>query len=171
MYVLEAYSAAWAHLEAGSELRKRALAQMTVGLGWMTENRVSGRTGGNWDCNSQWGSKFGGLPFHVYVYARHNPDGKKEIAAADRELAAVSEVLGRDRPPRLSQLRVFAMMSYAEAPPRLALPYIKRKLSHFPGNCDIMCGYRIQDKKIYTRIPDPRIPDRPRRRIAFKKSA
>ena len=114
MYVLEAYSAAWPHLRAGSDLRQGALAQMAVGLAWMAQDPADGSAGSKWDYNSQWGSKFGGLPFHVYVYARHNPEGKKEIAAADRELASVSVVLGEDRPPKLSQLCVFTMFSYAE---------------------------------------------------------
>lgn len=114
MYVLEAYSAAWPHLEAGSDRREGAQAQMSAGLGWMAQNPSDGDAGSRWNCNSQWGSKFGGLPFHVYVYARHNPEGQKEIAAADRELASVSVVLGKDRPPKLSQLSVFTMFSCAE---------------------------------------------------------
>jgi len=112
MYNLEAYSAAWPHLQPGSERREAAIAQMSRSLKWMSDNQ-QGRDGKHqWDYNSQWGSKLGGLPFHMYVYARYVAEGQSEMAAADQELRHVSALLQEE--PSLTQLAMFSMMSYAE---------------------------------------------------------
>ena len=66
------------------------------------------------DYNSQWGSKFGGLPFQMYVYARHLGELQDVGTAADRELRYISSLLFKDGEPVLSQLTAFSMMSYAE---------------------------------------------------------
>lgn len=64
---------------------------------------------------TQWGSKFGGLPFHVYVSARHVPGTEKLAAAADRELRYIAEQLdGAEPSNQRDQLALFAVMSYAE---------------------------------------------------------
>jgi len=111
MYVFEAHSAAAPYLEAGTERRKATAAQIAKALKWMSENQC-GR--GKWDYNTQWGSKLGGLPFLMYVFARHLGEFKNVASAADRELRHVSGVLFKDREPPLSQLAAFAMISYAE---------------------------------------------------------
>ena len=64
MYCLEAYSPAYPHLEPGSERQKAAMEQLAKASQWIADNGV-GR--GRIDYTSQWGSKFGGLPFHLYV--------------------------------------------------------------------------------------------------------
>ena len=114
MYVLEAYSAGATHLEPGSQRRRAAVAQISKALKWMAGNQQGRGAEGRWDYNSQWGSKLGGLPFHMVVYARHLPEFRGIDAEADRELRHVGTVLAKDRPPALSQLAVFALMSYAE---------------------------------------------------------
>jgi hypothetical protein len=114
MYILEAYSAAMPHLEAGTERRKAALARIAQALEWMSQNQKGRNAESPWDYNSQWGSKLGGLPFHMYVYAKHLPEGESLRLAADQELRHVAGVLSANRKPTLSQLAVFAMMSYAE---------------------------------------------------------
>ena len=114
MYVWEAYSAGWTYLEAESETKKGALAQMSVALEWMAANQVGRGGSGRWNYSSQWGSKLGGLPFHMSVFARHVPGHQEVAAAADRELAHLSGLLFGSGTPSLSQLAAFSMMSYAE---------------------------------------------------------
>lgn len=112
MYCLEAYSAALAHLEPGTERYKSALAQWDKLRGWMEKN-LGGRAG--IDYVSQWGSKFGGLPFHLYVYARHVPGRQEAARLADTELRYMADVLAKARPSnQRDQLALFVMMSYAE---------------------------------------------------------
>jgi len=121
MYILEAYSAGMQRLEAGSERRKAALAQISKTLQWMSKNQATRAEKCPWDYNSQWGSKLGGMPFHMYVYSKHLPEGKEVRSAADLELRHIGGLLAGKDKPRLSQLMVFSMMSYAErlAPGRL----------------------------------------------------
>jgi len=114
MYVLEAYSAGATHLEPGTERRRAAVAQIAKALKWMAGNQQGRGAENRWDYNSQWGSKLGGLPFHMIVYARHLDEFRGIDAEADRELRHVRSVLAKDQPPALSQLAVFALMSYAE---------------------------------------------------------
>ena len=71
MYVLEAYSAAWPFLEKGSERYEAAVAQAGKSLEWMEKNQVGRGSAAEIDYHHQWGSKMGGLPFHMYVIARH----------------------------------------------------------------------------------------------------
>jgi len=113
MYVLEAYSAGWPLLEPGSPRQKAALKQMAFCLDWMAKNQASRGVKPAWDYNSQWGSKFGGLPFHMLVYARHFPGNPAVAQAAEEELRHVGRQLAATA-PGLSQLAVFALMSYAE---------------------------------------------------------
>ena len=64
---------------------------------------------------SQWGSKFGGLPFHLYVYAEHVPGNEAAVTLADRELQHISGVLAQSPPSnQRDQLTLFVMISYAE---------------------------------------------------------
>ena len=67
------------------------------------------------DYITQWGSKFGGLPFHMYVHAGHVPDSDELVSAADRELRYIADQI-QTAPPssQRDQLALFAMMSYAE---------------------------------------------------------
>lgn len=114
MYVFEAYSTAMGQLKPGSPLYPGALAQIQRALEWMAKNQAGRGAAGPWDYQSQWGSKLGGLPFHMYVYARHVPGGERIRTAADEELRYLSRVLFKDSHPAFTQLTMFAMMSYAE---------------------------------------------------------
>lgn len=112
MYCLEAYSAGLPHLEPGSERHQGAMAQLAKARKWMEQN-LGGRAG--IDYISQWGSKFGGLPFHLYVSARHAALGPDAVALADRELRHIAGVLQKaPASHQRDQLALFAMMSYAE---------------------------------------------------------
>lgn len=112
MYCLEAYSAGLPHLPSASQRRQEAMAQLAKAYKWMMAN-WGGQAG--IDYISQWGSKFGGLPFHMYVYAKHLPHGRHVTAGADEELRHIAGVL-RQAPHsnQRDQLALFAMMSYAE---------------------------------------------------------
>jgi len=83
MYVFEAYSAGIDYLPPGSPLEKASLAEIRRALKWMEENQVGRGAKSSWDYNKQWGSKMGGLPFHMQIYARHLPEGPAVAAAAD----------------------------------------------------------------------------------------
>ncbi len=112
MYCLEAYSTGLPYLGKGGEPYKSAVSQLTKAHAWMSEN-LGGRAG--IDYISQWGSKFGGLPFHMYVYASHLPERENVVAAADGELRYIADALQKASPSnQRDQLALFAMMSYAE---------------------------------------------------------
>jgi hypothetical protein len=112
MYSLEAYSAGLPHLEAGTERHKSAVAQLAKAHAWMLENQ-GGKAG--IDYISQWGSKFGGLPFHMYVHCGHVSGIQDVVQSADRELRYIADVLEKSPPSnQRDQLALFAMMSYAE---------------------------------------------------------
>ena len=116
MYCLEAYSTGLAYLEPGTSRHKAAMAHVAKAHHWMLAN-WGGKAGS--DYFTQWGAKFGGLPFHVYVYAEHVPQSEALVVAADGELRYVAQQLQRTPDPgqkldQHSQLAGFAMMSYAE---------------------------------------------------------
>jgi len=112
MYCLEAYSAGLPHLKPGTDRHKASMAQLAKAYQWMSDN-LGGQAG--IDYISQWGSKFGGLPFHLYIYAKHAPNRDQVIDTADRELRHIADVLDKAAPSnQRDQLSLFAMMSYAE---------------------------------------------------------
>ncbi len=90
------------------------MAQIRWCLNWMQSNQASRVTSCPWDYYHQWGSKCGGLPFHMYVYGRLIPGMDNLTGTADTEMNYIASVL-KDKPQNgLPQLAVFAMMSYAE---------------------------------------------------------
>jgi hypothetical protein len=114
MYVFEAYSTAAPYLEPNSQRMKGALSQWDFALDWMVKNQGSRGVPATWNYQSQWGSKLGGLPFHMYVCARNVPGHEQLKQDADKELRWIGERVSKPGDPQLSQLSVFAMMSYAE---------------------------------------------------------
>jgi hypothetical protein len=128
MYSLEAYSAAFPYLENDSLRYRAAMAQLAKLDNWMIAH-FGGRAGEIYV--SQWGSKYGGLPFHLYIQARFTDDPRlREIA--DAELGYIAKVL--QEPPASDyrdQLTLFAMMSYAE---RLSPRSIDRAGKQNPSN-------------------------------------
>jgi len=112
LYSMEAYSTGLPYLKPGSERHKLAMAQWGEFFGWTSKNQ-EGQAG--IDYLTQWGSKFGGLPFLMYVYANHVPASDELVQAADRELRYIAGIL--EKAPASNhrdQLALFAMMSYAE---------------------------------------------------------
>jgi hypothetical protein len=113
MYILETYSTAMGHLDREGERPDLTLKRWREALDWMAANQ--GKPHEKTQAYSaQWGSKFGGLPFHMYVYARHVPGSEAVRQAADREMEYIARELERSKQPGLSQLASFAMISYAE---------------------------------------------------------
>jgi len=113
MYVLEGYSAGISHLKSGTERRKAALARISWYLDWTASQQSKPPRARQWPADVRWGMKFGGLPFHQYVYSRALPDGQKLSAAADREMQSLAGMVFTHQ-PELTQLSVFMMMSCAE---------------------------------------------------------
>lgn len=115
MYMLETYSVALPHLEPGSPRYQGVMVQFNKCLEWMAGNQRGRVPTLPRDYHSHKnGAKFGGLPFHMYVDAKYSPDPDGLRAAADQELRYIASVLWQEAQPTVSQLAVFAMMSYAE---------------------------------------------------------
>jgi hypothetical protein len=116
MYWYEVYSAILPYIEKDSPRYKLTMAQLEKGLKWMEENQASRGNQPKWDYHSQWGSKLGGLPFHLYVWSDYMPEDMycSIVNDADKELQYVSRIIFAESQPCLSQLAAFAMMSYAE---------------------------------------------------------
>ena len=113
MYVLETYSAGLSHLKPGSDRRKAALARISWYLDWAAKQQSTPPHERHWAADVKWGMKFGGLPFHQYVYSRVLPDGQALSAAADREMESLAGIVFAKQ-PELTQLPMFMMISYAE---------------------------------------------------------
>ena len=86
MYVFEAYSAGMPHLKPDAPRWKASLVEVRRALEWMAANQEGRGSSAAWNYTSQWGSKLGGLPFHMYVWSRYLPEGPPLAAAADQEL-------------------------------------------------------------------------------------
>ncbi len=112
MYCLESYSAGLPYLKPGTDRTKGAMSQLNKTFRWTVSNQ-RGQT--DIDYATQWGSKFAGMPFHMYVYANHLPDSEKLVQAADKELSYVTRIL-KEIPAsqQRDQVAVFLIMSYAE---------------------------------------------------------
>ncbi len=108
MYVFETYSAGLRHLKSNS-----ALAQIAWAVKWMDQQQNTPPAERRWQPALRWGMKFGGLPFHQYVWARLLPERKSLTASADREMERLAGIVFAKK-PELTQLAVFMMMSYAE---------------------------------------------------------
>jgi len=113
MYVLEGYSAGISRLKPGTERHRTALGRISWYLDWTARQQSQPPRERQWPADVRWGMKFGGLPFHQYVYSRVLTDGEKLSASADREMQSLASIVFAKQPD-LTQLAVFMMMSYAE---------------------------------------------------------
>jgi hypothetical protein len=113
MYVFEAYSAGMPHLQRDPIRWAASQGELQRAMAWMAANQPGRNPKSTWKYESQWGSKLGGLPFHLYVWSRFMPQGPAIASAADKDLADMGKALEGDR-SKLFQLCAFAMMSYAE---------------------------------------------------------
>ncbi len=121
MYCLEAYSSAFPFLDPESERYKLAMAQWDFSFRWMAENN-QGKSGV--DYVHQWGSKFGGLPFHIFTYASFIPGNDSLVLLANQELDYVLKILEKPELSseygvpefysQLDQLAIFTMFSMCQ---------------------------------------------------------
>jgi hypothetical protein len=111
MYSLEAFSAALPYIEKGTGRYDAFQKQIARLDAWMRAN-LGGKSGD--DYITQWGSKYGGLPFHLCQQARYmENDQLRDLA--DAELKHIARALKDSAPVQhRDQLALFAMMSYAE---------------------------------------------------------
>ena len=113
MYVFEAYSAGLPHLQRDPLRWEASLVEIRRALGWMAANQQGRNPKSTWKYDSQWGSKLGGMPFHMYVWSKLLPDGPAISAAADQELAHLGKIQQSGPADKRFQLGSFSMMSYA----------------------------------------------------------
>jgi hypothetical protein len=113
MYVMENYSAGWPYISKDEDRKKAAQAKVDWCFNWIDEQQQKPVADRQWPSTTGWGMKFGGLPFHQYVFSRYLSD-EKYSAAGDAEMQRLAPIVFANDPPQLSQLPMFMLMSYAE---------------------------------------------------------
>jgi len=124
MYVMENYSAGWPYIARSEAGKKAAEAKVTWCLNWISEQQQKPLAERHWPPTAAWGMKFGGLPFHQYIFSRQFPDDGNLSAAGDAEMQRLAPIVFTAK-PRMTQLPMFMLMSYAE---RLAPGAVYRSL-------------------------------------------
>lgn len=125
MYVLEAYSAGMPHLLRDPKRGEVTLTRWREALHWMAAHQESraaasqpsatSRQAPVWRYEMPRGAKFGGLPFHMYVYARYVRGSNEIRAAADGEIDYMTRLLLEDKRFETSPpMRAFVLFSCAE---------------------------------------------------------
>ncbi len=113
MYYFEAFSAGLPQIGKQSAIDGLARKQIDAFFQWTAINLCGKGDSAGFPFDSQWGSKFGGIPFHAYVLARKNsPEGMRTMA--DGELQEVISHVFAGGKPEFSQVAAFAMISCAE---------------------------------------------------------
>lgn len=119
MYILETYSAGWPYLSKDSTRKEAASMKISSCLNWIADQQqkpVSQRqwqlTGSNAQHTGWWGAKYGGLPFHQYIFSRYFARQDLMITA-DREMQQLAKIAFASE-HEVTQLESFMMMSYAE---------------------------------------------------------
>ncbi len=113
MYFMETYSAGWPYIIKDEARRQASMAKITWCFHWIAGEQAKPVAERQWPIAKQWGSKFGGLPFHQYIFSRYLPEGKQLLANGDQEIRRIAsaEFVGT---PKLTQLTIFMLMPYAE---------------------------------------------------------
>ena len=114
MYVMENYSAGWPYISRDSEREKAAQAKVAWCFDWIAKQQQIPVEQRHWSATVWWGTKFGGLPFHEYIFAAHPPGNGALTAAGDHELQDLAPLVFTAKKPQMTQLSMFMMMSYAE---------------------------------------------------------
>jgi hypothetical protein len=113
MYVMECYSAGWPYIIKDESRKADALAKISWCFNWITNEQSKPFESRQWPPTKSWGMKFGGLPFHEYIFASRLPEDGKLAAEGDAELKQL-ETIVFDGKPEVTQLSMFMLMSYAE---------------------------------------------------------
>jgi hypothetical protein len=112
-YVMENYSAGWPYIEKDKGINQAALAKAQWCLDWIAGQQGKAPADRLWPTTKGWGMKFGGLPFHEYVFSHYLPAGEKLAVAGDAEVQRLASIVFAGK-PEFNQLSAFMMMSYAE---------------------------------------------------------
>jgi len=113
MYFLEAYSAGWPYLSKDSERKKASATKVEWCLDWIKDQQQIPIKGRKWAPTEWWGSKFGGLPFHQYVFSKYLPEYANLKNDGDQELRKLSEIVISQKLFD-EQLTMFMLLAYAE---------------------------------------------------------
>jgi hypothetical protein len=113
MYVMECYSAGWPYIIKDDSRKAGALAKVTWCFNWITDEQQKAFADSQWPPTKGWGMKFGGLPFHEYVFTRNLPEDQGLMIKGDAGLERLEKIVF-DGKPALTQLPMFMLMSYAE---------------------------------------------------------
>jgi hypothetical protein len=112
MYVMENYSSGWPYISKDDDIKGAATDKVSWCLNWILNQQQKLMAERDWPPTIGWGMKFGGLPFHEYVFARYL--SQDQYVAGDKEMQRLEPVVFADDPPKLTQLPFFMLMSYAE---------------------------------------------------------
>jgi rhamnogalacturonyl hydrolase YesR len=113
MYVMENYSAGWPYIVQDEARKKSAGAKVAWCLDWISTQQQKPLAERQWLTTVGWGMKFGGLPFHQYIFARQLPEDSQLAAAGDAELQRLEPIVFTGE-PKVTQLPMFMLFSYAE---------------------------------------------------------
>ncbi|MGC8654842.1 MAG: hypothetical protein ACP5US_12725 [Candidatus Kryptoniota bacterium] len=113
MYVLECYSAGWPYITKDNTVKKGAIEQVSWCLRWIRNQEKKPVFMRKWQPANWWGAKYGGLPFHQYIYSRYFRVGRQVSAEADLELRRLAKIVFAEN-LNAPQLEMFMLMSYAE---------------------------------------------------------
>ena len=113
MYFLEVYSAGWPYLSKENVIKKAAALKVGWCLDWIKEQQQTPIKSRKWAPTEWWGSKFGGLPFHEFVFSKYLPEYAGLKSDADQELKKLTEIVISQHLFD-AQLTMFMMLTYAE---------------------------------------------------------
>jgi hypothetical protein len=114
MYFLEAYTAGWPYISKNGERKKTSEAKVEWILDWIKTQQQTPFSERKWSPAEWWGSKFGGLPFHQYIFSKYLPEGVNLISQGDQELKRLTELSISQNLFRQAQMPMFLIFSYAE---------------------------------------------------------
>ncbi|MDE3067216.1 MAG: glycoside hydrolase family 88 protein [Verrucomicrobiota bacterium] len=112
-YVMENYSAGWPYIQKDEVLKQAALSKVHWCFDWILEQQCSPVADRPWPPAKGWGMKFGGLPFHEYVFSHYLSADKRLAENADAEMERLAGMVFAGK-PKFTQLSAFLLMSYAE---------------------------------------------------------
>jgi hypothetical protein len=112
-YVMENYSAGWPYISQNPARKKAAEEKVAWCLNWIAELQKKPITERQWPPTVGWGMKAGGLPFHQYIFSRYFKDGQNLTTAGDAEMQTLDPIVFSGE-PKVTQLPMFMLMSYAE---------------------------------------------------------
>jgi Beta-L-arabinofuranosidase, GH127 catalytic domain len=112
-YVMEDYSAGWPYIEKDKAINQAARAKVNWCLNWIAQQQGKSPDDRQWPPTKGWGMKFGGLPFHQYIFSHYLPAEGKLTTDGDAEMQRLTAIEFTGE-PKFSQLTAFLMMSCAE---------------------------------------------------------